>query len=118
MLPMELLRTIKSLLKLEATEPLPPISLNAEGFTTSGQFAPWSEIQEISAFKLDRLTTDEVRFTFTLNSGVTILASEEQPGFPELVVALERHFPSVAGWQSRVIPPAFKANSSVLYRRT
>lgn len=92
--------------------------LTPEGFTTSGQFVSWSEIQEISAYKLDLLVTDEVRFIFSLDSCDKFEISEEQEGFSSLVAALTEQFPSIIGWQSKVILPAFKDNNSVLYRRT
>ena len=82
--------------------------LTPEGFTTSGQFVSWSEIQEISAYKLDLLVTDEVRFIFSLDSCDKFEISEEQEGFSSLVAALTEQFPSIIGWQSKVILPAFK----------
>ena len=96
----------------------PPILLSPKGFSTSGRFVSWQDIQEIAAYKIDLLTVDEVRFSFAVSSGQALVVSEEQRGFSELVSSLALEFPSVADWESKVINPAFAGNHIVLYRRT
>ena len=78
----------------------------------------WDDIIEIRAYKLDFLTTDEVRFSLSLRDGTVFEMSEEQPGFAAFIEALKARFPTVQGWESRVIKPAFATNMTVLYRST
>src|SRR5262245_16284422 len=97
----------------------PAITIDSDGFgyeTSKGEMCriPWNDIQEIRAYKLDLLTVDEVRFAFQMD-GWWADVSEEQPGFDRLVKQLEQRFPSVAGWQERVIKPAFAPNETILY---
>ena len=98
------------------------ISLSEDGFefenSNSVCHVRWKEIQEICAYKLDLLTTDEVRFSFRTNENAWIEISEEQPGFEELCAILELRFPAVKGWQQQVIKAAFSENRTVLYVRT
>ena len=96
----------------------PPILVSSTGFAISGHFVPWLDIQEISAYKIDLLTTDEVRFSLSISSGLDVTVSEEQAGFGGLTKHLAAVFPSIAGWQNKVINPAFARNQTVLYRRT
>ncbi len=44
--------------------------------------------------------------------------SEQQRGFREIVAALKARFPTVEGWENRVIQPPFETNMTVLYRGT
>ena len=82
------------------------------------QLVSWSDIVEIRAYKLDLLTTDEVRFAFSLRDGTVNEVSEEQPGFDEFMAALKSRFPAVEGWEERVVKPAFGASETILYRGT
>ena len=95
----------------------PPISVSPTGFTISGHFVSWRDIQEISAYKIDLLTTDEVRFSLSISSKQDVTVSEEQTGFNEFVTSLVAAFPSVSGWQTQIVNPAFAPNYTVLYRR-
>jgi len=99
----------------------PDISMDSECFwyrTSEGVLRRfyWSEILEIRAFKRDLFTVDQVRFTFLMN-GQWADVWEEQPGFTELVTQLETRFPSVVGWESKIMHPAFARNETVLYKR-
>ena len=72
---------------------------------------------EVSAYKLDLMTIDEVRFDFTLLDGTVVTVSEEQSAFRAVVDSAQTEFPGVAGWRNRIIKPAFARNETVLYRR-
>jgi len=75
----------------------------------------WDEIAKISAYKLDLLTTDEIRLVFVSHNGSSMEISEENEGFPELFEMLEGRIPGfVDGWGS-VMKPAFARNETVLF---
>jgi len=94
-----------------------PISLSADGFNIKGTNIQWNEVTEITAYKIDLITTDSVRIRLNLSSQTLVVLDEDQPGFEAFVSKLEELFPSVKGWQSKVIQPAFARNETQLYRR-
>jgi hypothetical protein len=109
---------VRKVFRARASPADPPISVSVDGFAVSGRSISWHDIQEISAYKIDLFTVDEVRFSLSVSSGPDVVVSEEQHGFSELVTSLALQFPSVAGWERKVIHPAFARNQTMLYRRT
>jgi hypothetical protein len=91
------------------------IELRDSGFAVSGHVVAWTAVTEIRAYKLDLLTTDEIRLVFRLRSGEAVEISEEQPGFAETTAAIASRFPSTSEWYNRVAHPAFATNETVLY---
>jgi len=117
---MGLLQTMNSLLRRPAEPAEPVLDFEDAGFGFGGESpwrATWSEVKRITAYKIDRLTVDEIRMDFALQHGITRVITEEFPGFEELMLELERRFPTVSGWHSRVVQPAFAPSVSVLYER-
>ena len=115
---MRVFSKIRQAFRSRAVSVNPPILVSPTGFTISGHFVSWLDIREISAYKIDLVTTDEVRFSLSISSGQDVMVSEEQAGFNELTSSLVAAFPSIAGWQSQITNPAFARNYTVLYRRT
>ena len=105
--------------KLSKTgEPVwPLITIEPSGFRTGDRLVQWSEVQSVSAFKRDMITIDDIWFQLEIADGNVILC-EEQPGFNDWVSVLEERFPTVVGWQDRVVQPPFAENFTVLYSRT
>ena len=101
-----------------ALESLQPIQLHGAGFSVGSVTVAWSDVSEISAYKLDRLTTDEAVLEFVVGLGERVGDSEEQAGFGALEAAITSAFPSTAIWRTLVLQPAFARNYTVLYRRT
>jgi hypothetical protein len=93
----------------------PAILVQSDGFTFGDQVIDWSDVNEISALKLDLLTTDEIRIVFGLRSGSFVEVSEEQLGFDALDSAMQTRFPSTHGWFAQVSQPAFARNETILY---
>ena len=97
-----------------------PLRVTPSGFVSEASPEPhtyaWNDIIEIRAFKVDLFAVDEVRFALSFRDGTAVEVSEEQPGFSAFIDALKAQFPGVAGWEHRVIQPAFATNSTVLYR--
>ena len=107
----------------QARQPLPdpPTTTNDEGFSFTSDSGEecrvrWEDVLEIRAFKFDLFTMDEVRFSFKVESGLWVDVSEDQPGFRTMVESLQSRYPSVVGWEARVIKPAFVRKETVLFR--
>ena len=114
---MKVLRRFVEKLRASGETVWPPIALDAAGFTTRDRSVRWSEINQISAFKRDLITIDDIWFQLnTANDQVMIC--EEQPGFKEWQAALIEQFPGVLGWQEKIVLPPFAENFTVLYSRT
>lgn len=89
--------------------------LEGERITLS---ADWGEIAEVTAFKFDRLTTDDLCLRVELRSGEAGVVTEDDAGFAELDAGLAAHLPGyLAGWRERVIHPAFAPNVTTLWER-
>ena len=109
-------------LRTEAVE-RPEILIDDDGFTSRDDgnqpfSVAWQTIIEIRAFKSDLFTVDEVVFVLTTDTGKRIALTEEQPEFTPFIAALESHFPSVSGWEAKVIQPPFARNETILYTNT
>ena len=73
----------------------PAIVMTDDGFYFEGSSAQvrWSAIRRISTYKIDLLTTDEIRLAFEHDDSELIFeVSEEQPGFGEFKRYVERRF--------------------------
>ena len=88
--------------------------MTPSGFESGKSLVSWTAITKIAAFKRDLVTFDDVWFAFSAGPD-EVLVCEEQPGFVELLAAVKARFPSVEGWEQRVIKPAFAENYTVLY---
>jgi hypothetical protein len=93
----------------------PPIALSDDGFCVGEKHVMWSDVTEIRAYKIDLVTTDELRLVFALGPDDWLEISEEQAGFEQVSLAMTSRFPSAAGWRSRVLKPAFATNETVIY---
>jgi hypothetical protein len=117
---MGLLQAMNSLLRQPAEPAAPVLDFDVSGFTCAGESpwrAAWTEVERITAYKIDRLTVDEIRVDFVLQDGITRVITEECVGFEPLMLELARRFPTVSGWRGRVVQPAFAPSVSVLYER-
>ena len=100
---------------------VPSVAVSAQSLVfapgTPGQVTiPWDDVLEVRAYKVDLLTTDEVRLRLH-HTGGTVELSEDQPGFAGAVRALEHVFPTMVAWREKVIQPAFAGTEVVLARR-
>ena len=79
---------------------------------------PWQSITQVSAYKLDLVTTDQVRLSITFDHAGSIEAHEEMKGFTDLCEALAERvsgFPSFWTWITKVRTPAFETCLTRLY---
>lgn len=104
----------------KAAEPLDePIAFDQETFSRPGQngfTARWADIRRIVGYKIDLLTVDEIRVDFELKTNVTVIVTEESPGFGAFMSEVERRFPSVEGWFAKIAQPPFAPVNAVLYQ--
>ena len=77
----------------------------------------WNDIEEINAYKLDRVTIDEICFDIVLSETV-ITISEKIEGWQIFTDKLESVLTGFDNeWFSRVAHPAFKTNLTTVYQR-
>lgn len=93
----------------------PDIKQTPNGFSVAGHDFSVGDITKVVGYKRDLITVDEVRLDLTFRSGAQISVSEDQPGFAALVGSLCSAFPSISGWEQKIVGPAFAANCTVLY---
>lgn len=78
----------------------------------------WAEIEEIQAYKLDLLTTDEVCIDLVLKTSI-ITITEEIGGWELFVDTLMKQFPSIQkDWEHKVTLPPFDTNFTILYKKS
>ena len=92
------------------------IVLLPDGFQAGESTIKWEAVTEVSAFKQDSITVDDVWFQIRATD-VVVLVSEDQPAFAEFESALVGFFPSVSDWRDAVMLPPFERNFTVLWRR-
>jgi hypothetical protein len=77
----------------------------------------WDDIEEINAYKLDRLTKDEICFDIVLSETV-ITISEEIEGWQTFTDKLEAVLTGFDNeWFGKVAYPTFKTNLTKVYHR-
>jgi hypothetical protein len=77
----------------------------------------WSEVVEVITWKRDLLTTDQICLGFRIKDRLRIvMINEEDEGWREIRVHLERHFPSIAAsWHQEVMQPPFALNWKTIW---
>src|SRR4051812_5560288 len=88
---MGLLQAMNSLLRQPAEPAAPVLDFDVSGFTCAGESpwrAAWTEVERITAYKIDRLTVDEIRVDFVLQDGITRVITEECVGFEPLMLEI------------------------------
>ena len=101
---------------------MPPIVTAADEFWFEGaSWAPvkWNTIRRVCAYKIDLLTTDEIRLVVDYDDAkpMHIEVSEEQPGFEQFRSFVEQYFAFREGWWETVMKPAFSKNETLLFQR-
>jgi hypothetical protein len=78
----------------------------------------WDEIDAVKAYKIDLITTDEIRVLVSFGRPETVLElSEEQEGFETFIQTAERKLSFPKGWWERLVRPAFDRRETTLFRR-
>lgn len=78
----------------------------------------WSEIEKITAYKVDRFTVDEVQLSIETKDAV-VLVSEEMENWMSFVEAMSIQLPELeSDWLVKVTLPAFERNERVIMNKT
>ncbi|MEG3906273.1 MULTISPECIES: hypothetical protein [unclassified Microcoleus] len=111
---MNLLRKMRDRFAQSTKPAWDTICVTDSGFVSGDASVAWGSLTKIAAFKKDSVTFDDVWFEFSVGPN-KVLVCEEQPGFAELLAGIKARFPSVDGWEQKVVQPAFAENYTVLY---
>jgi hypothetical protein len=77
----------------------------------------WSDVVRIVAYKLDRMTTDEICLDLISNDWQATY-TEMTPGWYQFLEKLESAFPTIApDWDAKIALPPFATNYTVLWER-
>jgi hypothetical protein len=77
----------------------------------------WSEIIELSAYKVDLMGYDEIRLDIKYGNDVIVI-SEDTPGWNDFLEKMNAVFPGIpVDWAFTIAQPAFATNLTILYRR-
>ncbi len=78
----------------------------------------WKEIEEITAYKIDLLATDEIRLFLKADNGKHFDISENTDGWFQFNEKIKQHFPSInKTWEIDISSPAFVSNETIIYKR-
>jgi hypothetical protein len=76
----------------------------------------WSDVNEITAWKIDLVTTDLICLGFhTSRNPTDFVCDEEQQGWNKICRAVERRFDIDPDWWRQVAFPAFATNPTLLW---
>lgn len=101
----------------------PAILVSSDGFrvgTADSDLVPWASVRRISTYKLDLLTTDEIRLLVEYDgplASMEMQVSEEQLGFEQFKSFVETYFRFPSNWWGAVMKPPFERKESVLFVR-
>jgi hypothetical protein len=88
--------------------------INYDGEITKIQ---WSEIQNLTGFKVDRFTVDDICLKIKFNN-LTAFATEEFEGWRNFMEKMLIEFPQIdKNWEGIIAKPAFERNETELYNR-
>lgn len=83
----------------------------------ASKFYAWEEIVEINAYKVDLITTDDIRLDISF-SDVILIISEDIPGWSLFIDKLMRALPAIANdWEEMVTESPFAANKTMIYKK-
>lgn len=119
---MNLLTLIRD--RLSGNTPSREVRFDSGGFSVVPNRKPairvlWARVQEVSAFKQDQFSSDQICLGFRsadLDSEVWI--GEDDNGFRAFRTEVERRFPEIdRGWFAKVAQPPFGENRTMLWPR-
>jgi hypothetical protein len=92
-----------------------------EGFVlrslNTGRCYEWAKIDEIIAYKVDLITTDDLRLDISFTE-VELTISEDIPGWSLFIDKLIAVLPEISrDWEEKIIEKPFAANRTIIYKR-
>ena len=77
----------------------------------------WSEIEKLTGFKADRITTDDICLRIDFNNKILYL-TEEFKGWRVFMNKLLNEFPQIdKNWEGIIATPTFETKETELYNR-
>ena len=77
----------------------------------------WTAIERLEAYKVDLMTTDEIRMDIVWGA-YQFTITEETPGWYQFVERTKKVFPTIPkDWDAVIVQPPFATNFTVLYDR-
>lgn len=97
------------------------IQIESDGFRVNSEkeltSLKWTDIESITAFKIDRITVDVICLRLVCNQKV-IFISEEEKYWSSFVAEMEKQFPEInAEWWPKVAYPPFERNETIIFDR-
>ena len=78
----------------------------------------WSEIEKLTAYKIDLLSTDEICLFVQAENGKQFEISESTKGWFQFIQKLKEEFPTInKTWEIDIAVPAFERKETELYDR-
>ncbi len=78
----------------------------------------WQEIDKVTAYKIDLLSTDEIRLFVQAENGKQFEISESTKGWFQFVEKIKEKFPNISKtWEIDITNPAFERKETELYNR-
>ena len=95
---------------------------DADGFGINEEerklYCKWADIETVFGYKVDLITTDDIRLGIYLIDDTTITLSESMPGWFQFNLRLVESIPDISiGWQIAIMLPAFATNLTLLFDR-
>jgi hypothetical protein len=79
----------------------------------------WSDVSSIVGYKIDALTTDQIRLAFEIRGETIDVVTEDMTGFKALTERMRSPFDGISeSWWSQVAYPAFETNWTTIWKRS
>jgi hypothetical protein len=77
----------------------------------------WDEINRIVAYKVDLLAVDSICLLIEREKGKAFMINEEDEGWYQFILAIQKRFSIDEGWLAKVAHPPFARNETILYEK-
>jgi hypothetical protein len=78
----------------------------------------WNEINKLTAYKIDLLTTDEICLFVEAENGKNFEINESTKGWFQFIQKIKEQFPNISKtWEIEIANPAFERKETELYNR-
>jgi hypothetical protein len=82
-------------------------------------FLRWDEVARVLAYKKDCFGVDQIRLEFVSVAGVSLLVTEDDAGFGELIDSLPQYLAVSVDWYARLVAaPAFDGAVDTIFERS
>lgn len=108
----------KELRRKQLLEDFGPFTYTEDGFlfqtADRSESVKWTDIEQVVAFKLDRLTYDLICLRLFWLEG-DLLITEDEPGWYPFTERLNAALPVAKNWEATVAQPPFETSETLVY---